>query len=76
PEEAPAPNAGLFEVHMDPNTGENERYSGGIPDAMPAAQRASLPITALPDGWDRTSRNAACPCGSGRKFKHCHGSLI
>jgi preprotein translocase subunit SecA len=43
---------------------------------MPADQRASLPITALPDGWDRTSRNAACPCGSGRKFKHCHGSLI
>ena len=76
PEEAPAPNAGLFEVHMDPNTGENERYSGGIPNAMPADQRASLPITALPDGWDRTSRNAACPCGSGRKFKHCHGSLI
>jgi preprotein translocase subunit SecA len=76
PEEAPAPNAGLFEVHMDPNTGENERYSGGIPSAMPADQRANLPITALPDGWDRTSRNAACPCGSGKKFKHCHGSLI
>jgi len=75
-EEAPTPNAGLFEVHMDPNTGENERYSGGIPDAMPADQRASLPITALPDGWDRTSRNSACPCGSGKKFKHCHGALI
>jgi preprotein translocase subunit SecA len=76
PEEAQAPNAGLFEVHMDPNTGENARYSGDIPDAMPADQRASLPITALPDGWDRTSRNSACPCGSGKKFKHCHGSLI
>jgi preprotein translocase subunit SecA len=76
PEEAPTPNAGLFEVHMDPNTGENARYSGGIPDTMPADQRASLPITALPDGWDRTSRNSACPCGSGKKFKHCHGSLI
>ena len=23
--------------------------------------------------WETTSRNAACPCGSGRKFKHCHG---
>jgi len=21
------------------------------------------------------SRNAPCPCGSGRKFKHCHGAL-
>jgi len=23
--------------------------------------------------WEATPRNAACPCGSGRKFKHCHG---
>jgi preprotein translocase subunit SecA len=24
---------------------------------------------------DKVSRNAACPCGSGRKFKHCHGAF-
>jgi preprotein translocase subunit SecA len=29
----------------------------------------------LPAGWERTPRNAACPCGSGKKFKHCHGVL-
>ena len=23
--------------------------------------------------WEATPRNSACPCGSGRKFKHCHG---
>ncbi len=23
--------------------------------------------------WFRTPRNAACPCGSGKKYKHCHG---
>ncbi len=23
--------------------------------------------------WGNTSRNAPCPCGSGKKFKHCHG---
>jgi preprotein translocase subunit SecA len=23
--------------------------------------------------WDKTPRNAPCPCGSGKKFKHCHG---
>ena len=28
-----------------------------------------------PDTWGRVSRNAACPCGSGRKYKHCHGKL-
>ncbi|MCB0978967.1 MAG: SEC-C domain-containing protein, partial [Acidimicrobiales bacterium] len=24
--------------------------------------------------WDKTPRNAPCPCGSGKKFKHCHGA--
>ena len=24
--------------------------------------------------WDKTPRNAPCPCGSGKKFKQCHGS--
>jgi preprotein translocase subunit SecA len=28
-----------------------------------------------PEGTDRISRNAACPCGSGKKFKHCHGAI-
>ena len=36
----------------------------------------ALPFSALPDGWQQTGRNAACPCGSGRKFKHCHGALV
>ena len=25
--------------------------------------------------WRNVGRNAACPCGSGKKFKHCHGKL-
>ncbi|MDQ7020005.1 MAG: preprotein translocase subunit SecA [Robiginitomaculum sp.] len=28
-----------------------------------------------PATWGRVSRNAACPCGSGRKYKHCHGKV-
>ncbi|RKK04562.1 preprotein translocase subunit SecA [Pseudoroseomonas wenyumeiae] len=28
-----------------------------------------------PSTWYRTPRNAACPCGSGKKYKHCHGKL-
>ena len=23
--------------------------------------------------WDKTPRNAPCPCGSGKKYKLCHG---
>ena len=67
------------EIHLNPGTGENEM-------ADPSAQnpegtligddRSKLPIEALPPGWEMTGRNAPCPCGSGRKFKHCHGALI
>jgi preprotein translocase subunit SecA len=28
-----------------------------------------------PETWGRTPRNAACPCGSGKKYKHCHGRV-
>ena len=43
---------------------------------------AMMPVGAEPDSdtlrrWNEgTPRNALCPCGSGQKFKHCHGRLI
>jgi len=76
PEPAPAP---MFEVHVDPTTGENERaleMAGAALAAGSAEQRAAVPLSALPEGFERTGRNAPCPCGSGRKFKHCHGALV
>ncbi|MEW6539701.1 MAG: preprotein translocase subunit SecA [Pseudomonadota bacterium] len=67
------------EIHLNPGTGENEM-------ADPSAQnpegtligddRSKLPVEALPPGWEMTGRNSPCPCGSGRKFKHCHGALV
>ena len=67
------------EIHLNPGTGANEM-------ADPLAQnpegqvtgddRARLPVELLPAGWERTPRNADCPCASGRKFKHCHGALV
>jgi preprotein translocase subunit SecA len=76
PAPAKPPSAGLIEVHMNPETGENERFGGVIPDGLTPEQRAALPMSALPTGWERTARNSPCPCGSGKKFKHCHGSLV
>ncbi|MDU8942412.1 preprotein translocase subunit SecA [Ovoidimarina sediminis] len=29
-----------------------------------------------PETWGNPGRNEACPCGSGKKFKHCHGRLL
>jgi preprotein translocase subunit SecA len=28
-----------------------------------------------PETWAATPRNAACPCGSGKKYKYCHGKV-
>jgi preprotein translocase subunit SecA len=71
----PMPRGGLVEVHMDPMTGENEAAMAGA-GVLAADQREALPFSALPAGWDRTGRNSLCPCGSGKKFKHCHGALV
>lgn len=38
-------------------------------DARPGFDEAN------PDTWGNPARNDACPCGSGKKFKHCHGRL-
>lgn len=29
-----------------------------------------------PETWGKVGRNEACPCGSGKKYKHCHGSFV
>jgi preprotein translocase subunit SecA len=39
----------------------------------PALARAGGFDAAEPASWGDTGRNEPCPCGSGRKFKHCHG---
>ena len=47
--------------------------------APPAPVRLRRAATTLdpddPTTWGRVSRNAPCPCGSGRKYKHCHGRM-
>jgi preprotein translocase subunit SecA len=50
---------------------------GGEAAAQPAqgAAVAEAPNPDDPESWGKVSRNAPCPCGSGRKYKHCHGKL-
>jgi preprotein translocase subunit SecA len=79
----------ISEIHIDPTSGENDAvsdYSGTIGGALAAAGALAglggdvaeadprlRPID--PKLLVGVSRNAPCPCGSGRKFKHCHGSF-
>ncbi|KAA0232939.1 MAG: preprotein translocase subunit SecA [Actinobacteria bacterium] len=48
-----------------------------VVDAAPAPVKAEEPKRNEPvvkSEWEKTPRNAPCPCGSGKKFKHCHGA--
>jgi preprotein translocase subunit SecA len=54
--------------------------AGGPEDGAAQAHRAQSAAgddvnPSDPASWGKVSRNAACPCGSGRKFKHCHGRM-
>ncbi|HRA34289.1 MAG TPA: preprotein translocase subunit SecA, partial [Acidimicrobiales bacterium] len=50
--------------------------------AQAASEGGEAPAPAEPEtmqpvvksDWDKTPRNAPCPCGSGKKFKNCHGT--
>jgi preprotein translocase subunit SecA len=46
------------------------------PVAAAAATRLAGFDEADPTTWGNPGRNDACPCGSGEKFKHCHGRLV
>jgi preprotein translocase subunit SecA len=45
---------------------------GAPAPVQPAA--TSKPTTVVKDAFEKTPRNAPCPCGSGKKFKTCHGA--
>jgi preprotein translocase subunit SecA len=67
--------------HPDPNGAPELEYAdaGPAPAYGTAAQGARAPLVAAavdpadPTTWASTPRNAPCPCGSGKKYKHCHG---
>ena len=47
------------------------------PELVPAAPAApTKQQTIVKDEWSKTPRNAPCPCGSGKKFKQCHGTTL
>jgi preprotein translocase subunit SecA len=69
--------------HFDPSTGEDEfaLEPAGAGNGRGAAKRersrkaAGAVNPADPNTWGKVQRNALCPCGSGKKYKHCHGAF-
>jgi preprotein translocase subunit SecA len=65
--------------HINPLTGEDE-FAAPQPMMTLGGVRLREPADTIDPNdsatWGKVSRNAACPCGSGKKFKHCHGALV
>jgi len=50
-------------------------YSADEEAAQAQAAQAGRPVAMPADAGPKVGRNDPCPCGSGKKFKHCHGQL-
>jgi preprotein translocase subunit SecA len=83
PEPAPENLPYMEAHHLNPATGEDEMaMSDGTVAAMARSAGATLARNPAPTPernpkdpatWGKVGRNEVCPCGSGKKFKHCHG---
>jgi preprotein translocase subunit SecA len=75
PQQAPSPALQppqmppIHETHLDPDSGINEM------DPDDTTLPPGPELHQAEDDWSNTPRNSACPCGSGKKYKHCHGAL-
>lgn len=73
PPEQEAPLLPQMEAHkLNPDTGEDEMALASVTLA-PQATDAALRDPKNPASWGKVGRNEDCPCGSGKKYKHCHG---
>jgi preprotein translocase subunit SecA len=65
--------------HADPTTGENELAEPEPALWQPPARNGRSAAAQIdpkdPASWGRVGRNEPCPCGSGKKYKHCHGRI-
>ena len=76
PEPVAPPFDALQMQHLDPATGEN---TAELAQALPAGRIGKVTAGVVdandPASWGKVGRNEPCPCGSGKKFKQCHGRV-
>jgi preprotein translocase subunit SecA len=67
---APPPLPTMYENHPEAVL---EGAVAGPPVLISTQPRTETLVSDDPTTWANTPRNAPCPCGSGKKYKHCHG---
>ena len=88
-EPAPMELPDFITSHIDPLSGDDDSAdidwaTGNIMSSLPPLQMPLPPMPEAVAGEDGAvgavtepeSRNSPCPCGSGRKYKHCHGAFV
>ena len=60
-------------AHVNLRPQQNAGSTDEAPAKKEAKQASALGVTQVKS--DKVPRNAPCPCGSGKKFKHCHGQI-
>ena len=65
--------AQVLQTVAEPAVAEGAVAAPVTQEALPGA--VSGFVAADPNTWGNPARNDSCPCGSGKKFKHCHGQL-
>lgn len=75
-EVAPIRVQNLQETSFDTEAAESFAGLGEGESDIPAPAPIQKTIVKSADDWSKTPRNAPCPCGSGKKYKMCHGRTI
>ncbi|MEM8633087.1 MAG: preprotein translocase subunit SecA [Pseudomonadota bacterium] len=57
-------------------TAPNPQVAAPQTDSAPSGAAIAGFVEDDPSTWGNPGRNERCPCGSGKKFKHCHGRLV
>lgn len=74
------PHQEMHETRHDPATGAPlDAVAAPLPEGMVMPVRSHVNPQDRdphdPTTWGKVARNEDCPCGSGKKYKHCHGAL-
>ncbi len=73
--EALTPEAAPEAFTRDRQAFAPERQAAAQPAPQPERRSAPARVAKDPSTWGKVGRNEPCPCGSGKKYKHCHGSI-